>query len=185
MTRVIAGQYGGRRLQVPPGIGTRPTSERTREALFSALVSTHDLEGGPFIDLYAGSGAIGIEALSRGATSAVFVENDARAAAVIKANLDQLGLGGRSTVLATAAVSAPAALAGLAAMTLFADPPYDVSTEDLGAVIAAIVQAEGVHHDALLVVERSRRDKWVWPAELEGVRDRRYGDTHLWYGRAL
>lgn len=185
MTRVIAGEYGGRRLQVPPGAGTRPTSERTREALFSALVSTHDLDGGPFIDLYAGSGAIGVEALSRGATSAIFVEKDARAAAVIRTNLDQLGLNGRSTVLVTAAESALTALAGLAAMTLFADPPYDLPTEDLGAVISAIVQAEGVHHDALLVVERSRRDRWVWPAGVEGVRDRRYGDTHLWYGRAL
>ena len=89
--RVVAGEFGGRRLRAPRGAGTRPTADRVREALFSML---GDVSGARVLDLYAGSGALGIEALSRGAASAVFVERDAQAAATIRRNLDELGTEG-------------------------------------------------------------------------------------------
>ncbi|HEX8866406.1 MAG TPA: RsmD family RNA methyltransferase, partial [Lentzea sp.] len=89
MTRIVAGSAGGRRLKVPPK-GTRPTSERVREALFSSLESMVDLDGMRVLDLYAGSGALGFEALSRGAAHATFVESDRRAAEVLKANAEEL-----------------------------------------------------------------------------------------------
>ncbi len=96
MTRVIAGAVGGRTLRVPPGTGTRPTSDRAREGLFASVMSEFgDLGGVHVMDLYAGSGALGLEALSRGAASVLLVESDARAAAVVKANVEALGLPGR------------------------------------------------------------------------------------------
>ncbi|MDM7491157.1 RsmD family RNA methyltransferase, partial [Rhodococcus sp. CSLK01-03] len=91
MTRIVAGRAGGRRLKVPPR-GTRPTSERVREALFSSLTARMELEGASVLDLYAGSGALGLEALSRGATHALLVESDAQAATVIRRNIGELGL---------------------------------------------------------------------------------------------
>jgi 16S rRNA (guanine966-N2)-methyltransferase len=95
VTRVIAGAVGGRRLSVPPGNGTRPTSDRAREGLFASIISElGDLDGAHVMDLYAGSGAVGLEALSRGASSVLFVESDARAAAVIRANIKAVGMRG-------------------------------------------------------------------------------------------
>lgn len=183
MSRIIAGEFGGRRIAVPDGRTTRPTSDRTREALFSSLEATHDLDAGPFLDLYAGSGAVALEALSRGAPSAVLVESARPALQVIQQNVRSLGLAARVTVLAARVESAPARLAGVRAATVFVDPPYDDDAGALAEVLAELVSVEAIDRDALVVVERDRRGDWAWPAQIEAVRDRRYGETVLWYGR--
>jgi 16S rRNA (guanine966-N2)-methyltransferase len=174
--RVVAGRLGGRRLQAPPGEGTRPTSDRVREALFSAL---GPLDGEVVLDLFAGSGALAIEALSRGAGRAVLVEHDARAAAVIRSNLEALGVGAEEAVVrrrdALRAVR-DAREAGESYDLVFIDPPYRLAA-GLGPELAdalAPVLAQG----ARVVGESDRRT----PLELPGLTttfDRRYGDTLL------
>ncbi|WP_153504745.1 16S rRNA (guanine(966)-N(2))-methyltransferase RsmD [Cumulibacter manganitolerans] len=185
MTRIIAGELGGRRLAVPGGRTTRPTSDRTREALFSSLEATHDLTSGPFLDLYAGSGAVALEALSRGAPSAVLVESARPALAVIERNVRDLGLGARATVVAGRVDAVAARLDGLGAATVFADPPYGDDAGELAALLDRLVGAGAVAPGAVVVVERDRRDPWRWPTSIEALRDRRYGETTLWYGSPL
>ncbi|WP_139981881.1 16S rRNA (guanine(966)-N(2))-methyltransferase RsmD [Nocardioides litoris] len=186
MTRIIAGAAKGRRLRTPPGDRTRPTSDRVREALFSAVESwagsLHDLH---VLDLYAGSGAVGLEALSRGAATATMVEQHPPTAAVVRANARDLGLPGAEVVPASvrqALARPPAQPFDL----VFSDPPYDLDEEALAADLDALQ-----HHlapDALVVVERSRRSPEPrWPAGPPGItgdRSKRYGETTLWYGHA-
>jgi 16S rRNA (guanine966-N2)-methyltransferase len=139
--RVVAGELGGRRLVAPAGTSTRPTTDRVREAIFNSLGSAGLLDGALVADLFAGSGAIGIEALSRGAERCVFVERDRSALRALDDNLDALGLNDRAKVLASDALSAAA---GLDADIVFADPPYDFDSWDelLGRVSADLVVAE-------------------------------------------
>ena len=111
MTRIVAGAAGGRRLAVPPR-GTRPTTDRVREALFNVLAARLDFDGMQVLDLYAGSGALGLEALSRGATAVVFVENDRRAAEVLSRNIESVGLAGATLRRASVAAVLAAAPAG-------------------------------------------------------------------------
>jgi len=181
VTRIIAGAYGGRRIQTPKGDGTRPTSDRVREAMFSSIESElGGFDGLHVLDLFAGSGALGLEALSRGATSAVFVESDARAAAVIKANAKDLATTGAVVVRGTAGgflerePDRPFDL-------VFLDPPYAVPTEQLAGLVRRA--HERCSHGALLVVERATRDPFTWPEGVEGLRDKKYGETTVWYGR--
>lgn len=185
MGRIVAGELGGRRITVPDGRTTRPTSERTREALFSSVEATHDLASGPFLDLYAGSGAVALEAISRGAPSAVLVESARPALAAIERNVRDLGVGARVTVIAGRVEAQLARLAGLCVTTAFVDPPYDDDSAALADLLGRLAEAGTFAPDALVVVERDRRDPWHWPPQLEGVRDRRYGETTLWYGRPL
>lgn len=185
MSRIIAGELGGRRLAVPGGRTTRPTSDRTREALFSSLSATHDLHAGTFLDLYAGSGAVGLEAVSRGAPDAVLVEASRDAARVIQRNIQQLGVSDRVRLVTARVAAAIEQLGGLGATTVFLDPPYDDDAEQLAETVRRLV-ADGVAAaDALIVVERDRRSAWRWPDGTEALRDRRYGETVLWYGRPL
>lgn len=183
MTRIIAGVHRGRRLQTPAGDKTRPTSDRVREALFGSLSSYIDLEGARVLDLYAGSGAVGLEACSRGAEHALLVESDARAARVIRANIAALGLGG-TVVLTTSTVAA--ALAGAPGEPydfVFADPPYTVGNEEITANLNALLTGGWLHEDALVLVERSSRTgSFQWPDGLAEIRGRRYGESVLWYG---
>lgn len=178
MTRIIAGAYGGRRIQTPPGDGTRPTSDRVREAMFSSIQS----ELGGFdddlrvLDLFAGSGALGLESLSRGAGFAEFVESNAKAASVIKRNLADLGAPG--TVVRTTAESYVEREQPLPFGLIFLDPPYALPTSGVAALVAALQQP-----DVLFVVERATRDPFVWPEGVEGLRHKKYGETTLWYGR--
>lgn len=184
MTRIIAGAVGGRRIAVPPS-GTRPTSERVREALFSSLAADPGLDGLDVLDLCAGSGALGIEALSRGARHALFVESDRRAATVLSRNLTALGL----TKVGVLKVSPVAAvLAGAAARTydlVLADPPYEVEDSEVAGWLAAADSNGWLAEDVTVVVER-RHDRrgpgFEWPAALTGLRERRYGDTVLHLG---
>ncbi|MER5469287.1 16S rRNA (guanine(966)-N(2))-methyltransferase RsmD [Streptomyces sp. NPDC002935] len=187
MTRVIAGLAGGRRLAVPPGTGTRPTSDRAREGLFSTWQSLlgGPLEGERVLDLYAGSGAVGLEALSRGAGHTLLVEADARAAKVIRDNVKSLGLPGAEVrsgkaeqIVRTAAPEAPYDL-------VFLDPPYAVSDDDLREILLTLRTGGWLADDALVTVERSTRGgEFGWPDGFEAVRARRYGEGTFWYGRA-
>lgn len=183
MTRIVAGVVGGRRLDVPPGRGTRPTSDRTREALFSAVGAALDLNGARVLDLYAGSGAVGFEALSRGAEHVLLVESDPRAVRTLRANDRGLGLPGAQIwsgqVERLAATAAPGGYD-----LVFADPPYALPAADLAGVLADLESHGWFGSEALVVVERATRDQpWVWAKPLVGVRERRYGEGTLWYGR--
>jgi len=184
VTRIVAGEYGGRVLKAPSGRATRPTSDRTREALFASIEATHELADGPFVDMYAGSGAVGLEAVSRGAPSAYFVESHPRAAAAIRANIAALGLGDRCTVIQQPAERTCEGGA-TDAQTVFVDPPYDLPGSDLAELLQRLLEQGLCRSNALLVVERAHRDAWTWPQAVKPLRDRRYGVAHLWYGLAL
>lgn len=176
--RVIAGEFGGRRLRTASGLDVRPTSDRVREALFSAL---GDLGGVRALDLYAGSGALGIEALSRGAASAVFVERAGGALRVLESNLDGLGLLGAPSVrvLRQDAVKALAALgrAGERFDLVFLDPPY--AADALERALEALVSEKVLDPGAEVVVETSRRHALGPVVGLVSHAERRYGDTQI------
>jgi 16S rRNA (guanine966-N2)-methyltransferase len=176
VTRIVAGTAGGRRLTVPPR-GTRPTSERVREALFNALEAMLDLDGRWVLDLYAGSGALGFEALSRGAAGVTFVESDRRAVEVLRRNAGALGLPGARVVAGTV----EACVAGGADRrydVVLADPPYAVGNAELLDVLTSLVTNNWLAEDAVLVVERATRDgEPPWPPGIAPLRARRYGDT--------
>lgn len=185
MTRIVAGVLGGRRIAAPAGGNTRPTSDRVREALFSTLGTLVDLEGARFADLYAGSGAVGLEALSRGAAHVLLVESDARVARVIRDNVAALDAAPAAR-LATGKVSTVLADGpeGGAYDVVFADPPYAVPDEDVTAMLAALTDGGWLATGAVVVVERSSRTGPVtWVRGITGERSRRYGETTLWYGR--
>ena len=187
MTRIVAGQWGGRKLQTPKGDGTRPTSDRVREAMFSSLESElGGLEGCRVLDLFAGSGALGLEALSRGATSVDFVESHRRAADVIAANARTLSAGGahihRMTVDRFVGELPPVLADGGPYDLVFLDPPYALPSEEIGVLLTAVVQAGGLDPEGIVVVERSKRTPFAWPDVMTGLRDKAYGETRLWYG---
>jgi 16S rRNA (guanine966-N2)-methyltransferase len=186
MTRVIAGAAGGRRLAVPPGQGTRPTSDRAREGLFSTLEALRGtLAGARVLDLYGGSGAVGLEALSRGAEHALLVEADARAARTIRENVRAVGLPGAQVragraerVVAEPAPEHPYDV-------VFLDPPYDVTDEAVREILLTLRSGGWIGEGALATVERrTRGGEFRWPPGFEGLRARRYGEGTLWYGRA-
>ena len=175
VTRIVAGTAGGRRLKVPPK-GTRPTSERVREALFNALETAGELDGAHVLDLYAGSGALGLEALSRGAADALFVESDRRAVDVLRGNVAAVGLGG--TVRAGQVEAVVAALAPRPYDLVLADPPYAVDSAALGKVLAALAAGGWLGSPSLVVIERAARDgEPDWPPGFEPTRVKKYGDT--------
>ncbi|MET7618685.1 16S rRNA (guanine(966)-N(2))-methyltransferase RsmD [Streptomyces sp. NPDC005408] len=186
MTRVIAGAAGGRRIAVPPGTGTRPTSDRAREGLFSSWESLlGTLSGIRVADLYAGSGAVGLEALSRGASHALLVEADNRAARIVRENVRALGLPGAEvrTGKAEQIVTGPAPADPYD--VVFLDPPYAVTDDDLREILLTLRRQGWLADDALATVERSTRGgEFVWPQGFEPLRARRYGEGTLWYGRA-
>jgi 16S rRNA (guanine966-N2)-methyltransferase len=188
VTRIVAGVFGGRRLAAPSGQQTRPTSDRVREALFSSLDSLYGghLRKLRFADLYAGSGAVGLEALSRGAAHAIFVESDPKAARVLRSNVGTLGVAGLCDVIVAKAATAVASPPPDGPCdVVFADPPYAVGDDELAAVLAGLAANGWLAEDATVVVERSRRSgepPWVQP--VTGDRSRKYGETTLWYGRA-
>lgn len=185
MTRIIGGTHGGRRLATPKGTATRPTSERVREALFSAIESwCGPLDGLRFLDLYAGSGAVGLEARSRGAGVVTLVEHDKRTAALISQNARTLGLD-RVEVHAASVATTLARHPVAPYDVVFADPPYPLSNAEVEADLVALVAQEWLSPDALVIVERRARGPHPqWPAGIEAARDRRYGETLLRYGHA-
>lgn len=187
MTRIIAGRAGSLRLEVPKA-GTRPTSDRVREAIFSALDSWGLIEGCRVLDLYAGSGALGLEAISRGAAAAVLVEKHPQAAQVAQRNartvLAAVGSASgsphadvvRQGVQTYLDAADPQAAFDVALL----DPPYDLDEAELTANLAALVPLLAA--DAVVLVERSSRSPEPgWPAGLARIRERRYGETVLWW----
>ena len=184
MTRIISGRAGGRRLKVPPGETTRPTSDRVREALFSALDAAGALEGARVLDLYAGSGALGLEAASRGAVRVVLVEAARPAARTARDNVEAVGLPGVRVVpdrVERFVASAAAEVEGGWDLVLV-DPPYAVAPEEVDALLADLVPL--LAPGATVVVERSSRTAAPrWPEGFTDVRERRYGETSVWTAR--
>ncbi|MEV0593956.1 RsmD family RNA methyltransferase [Nonomuraea cavernae] len=205
MTRIIAGTAGGRRLVVPPGRGTRPTSDRAREGIFLTLDSLQGLTGARVMDLYAGSGAVGLEALSRGAAHALLVESDPKAIRTIRANVRTLGLDGAQVVAdrverllgrppgeprpdgagGDRSLGRSPDQGGEAYDIVFADPPYAVSDEEVTRVLESLRDHGWLAEGALVAFERETRGKpLVWPEGYVEERVRRYGEASVWYGRA-
>ncbi|MDR2320418.1 MAG: 16S rRNA (guanine(966)-N(2))-methyltransferase RsmD [Microbacterium sp.] len=185
MTRIIAGAAGGTRLDVP-GQGTRPTSDRVRESLFGALSSMDAIADARVLDLYAGSGALGLEALSRGARSAVLVERGRPAAAVVRRNAAAVAkaLGGDAagrTSVQESSVHGYLARAAGPFDLVFTDPPYDLSDADMTADLVAL--APLLSPDAVVVIERAKRSTPpdLAAAGLSLLREKAYGDTALWW----
>ncbi len=182
MTRIIAGSAGGRRLQVPAGRDTRPTSDRVREALFSRLDHEGWLDGGRVLDLYAGSGALGLESASRGAAEVVLVESGRAAAATIRRNVAALGLPG--VRVAEAKAERWLDRAGRRGLRRRARRPAVPGDRRRGRRRAAACSSSTgwLADAALVVVERASRSRAPhWPAPLEAVDDRAYGETRLWF----
>ena len=179
MTRVIAGTLRGRRIHTPKGAGTRPTSDRTREALFSALEARGAVHDSRVLDLFAGSGALGIEAVSRGARAATVVDHDRGAVAAIRRTLADLGLA--QVRVQQRDVRAYLRSGGAEHDLVFIDPPYDLSEETLAEDLA-LLAADWLAEEALVVVERSARSpEPTWPPGLEPLQGRTYGETAIWF----
>ncbi len=188
MTRVIAGEAGGRRLAVPVGRDTRPTSDRAREGLFASISSiVGPLAGKRVLDLYAGSGAVGLEALSRGADHVLLVESGAAALRVIRANVESLGLPG-AEVAADRVERLLARGPGGSRQPydiVFADPPYALPDTAVLAMLSALAADHWLQPGALVIVERaSRSGPMRWPPPYQPDRARRYGEATFWYGLA-
>jgi 16S rRNA (guanine966-N2)-methyltransferase len=183
MTRIVAGQHGGRRLVVPTGRDTRPTSDRVREALFSTLESTTDLDGCRFADLFAGSGAVGLEALSRGAAHVLLVESDPKAVRAARENVAALKASATTRLVTDRVERVLADKPDTPYDVVFADPPYDVHGERIDEIVEALAKG-WLAPGAVVVIERSARGAEVhWPAGYVPLSERRYGETMLWYAR--
>lgn len=164
------------------GRGTRPTTDRVRESLFNVLGARVDFTGLAVLDLYAGSGALGLEALSRGAATAVFVESDRRAAAVIADNVRSLGASGALVRCGSVASVLAAGNDGPVDL-VFADPPYEVSSTEVDAVLSALYDGGWMSTGAIAVIERPTSSPVLtWTAGWVAWRDRRYGDTRIEFG---
>jgi 16S rRNA (guanine966-N2)-methyltransferase len=173
--RIVAGESKGRRLAAPDGRETRPTPERVREALFSSLGNA--VPGAAVLDLFAGSGALGLEALSRGAARAVFVERSRRALPVLRANIASLGCQDRCRVVPGDALKALERLAraGAAFDVVFLDPPY--AGDLLGLALAALAGSALLAAGAVIVAEHAASAPLALPAGLVERARRKYGDT--------
>jgi 16S rRNA (guanine(966)-N(2))-methyltransferase RsmD len=178
MTRIVGGVAGGRRIAVPRR-GTRPTTDRVREALFNVLCTRLELTGMAVLDLYAGSGALGLEALSRGASSVLFVESDRGAADVIAGNIAALGLPGATLRRGTLAAVLVAGTESPVDLVL-ADPPYEVGEAEIDAVLASLTAGGWAVPGTVAVLERAVSSPPLsWPDRWRGWPPRCYGDTRL------
>lgn len=183
MTRIIAGTAKGRRLSVPR-VGVRPTSSRVREAMFNSIggLVGHWADE-RVLDVFAGSGALGLESLSRGAKELLFIENDRRIAAVLRDNVASVGLGGE--ILVADALRLAPDRRGYKASLVLADPPYDVNPHQLREAIRSWISGGWIAPHAIVVLEGPAKwSEWVWPGEIDEIQSRRYGDTRIWYGSA-
>jgi len=181
--RIVAGQYRGRRLTAPKGDSTRPTTDRVREALFSSLASHcgPDLGGGSALDAFAGSGALGFEALSRGMGHVTFVERDRAALNVIRTNAENLGATRAVSVVSGDAqvLAARGAIPGGPFSLLLLDPPYRLDAGEVGKLIAALVARDLLEDGALIVYEHSAGTATTWPADICTMASKRYGSTEI------
>ena len=178
--RIVAGKFRGAPLAAPKGLATRPTSDRVRQALFNVLehgAPAFDFEGARVLDLFAGSGALGLEALSRGARYAIFIEESADARAAIRRNVEALGLTGVSKIwrrdatrLGEAGTLAPFDL-------VFCDPPYGQSMGERALATAA--EGGWIAPGAIAVLEERADAEIEWPASFSEIDRRRFGDTQI------
>ncbi len=177
--RVVAGRLKGRVLKTPESRAIRPTSERLRESIFDILEHRFPghIEGARVVDLFAGSGALAIEALSRGARVAVFVDKGAEARAGLRANVEGLALGGVTRIWRADATRLGSAPAGGPFALAFLDPPYGQGLA--GAALASLIEGGWLEPDALLVVEEAAKAEIAAPAGLASVAERNYGDTRI------
>ncbi len=176
--RIVGGRLKGRVLHAPASGAIRPTSERLRESIFDILAHRHDaVEGARVVDLFAGSGALGIEALSRGAEFALFVDNGAEARALLRANVEALALGGVTRIWRADATRLGKAPAGAPFTLAFLDPPYDKGFA--GPALAALCEGGWLAADALVVVEEAAKAEIAAPPALERVDERVYGETRI------
>lgn len=174
--RIIAGSARGMKLKTPRGKDVRPTSDRVREALFSIV--SHRLEKAVFLDLYAGSGAVGIEALSRGAGKAVFIDHERENLLLIKENLTRAGLSGKARVIKDDADKALFRLSreNFKAGLIYLDPPYRFTA--MPELIQKLLDLRIAAQDSLIIVEHSYHN-YLWADQFKEARQKRYGDTCL------
>lgn len=187
MTRIVSGFAGSLTLRVPKN-GTRPTSDRVREAIFSALDARDAITGLRVLDLYAGSGALGLEAASRGARVVTLVEKNQQAAALCRANASAVAKAAPRSSAPQITVSGQSVQGFLESTSagfdlVFIDPPYELSAEELAENLRAL--APLLHEEAIVMIERSSRSpEPEWPSGLELDRRKDYGDTTLWWAHA-
>lgn len=179
VARIIAGTHKGRRLAAVPGEGTRPTSDRVKESLFSRLEGYNALADAVVVDLFAGSGALGFEALSRGARSLEAVDLAEPAYRVLTKNAEIFGASGQVRLHKAQALRYLRARTGDPIELLFLDPPYDLPEPELAKVIAAA--APQLHEAATVVVEREARSpEPSWPSGVVRFHQKAYGSTNIW-----
>jgi 16S rRNA (guanine966-N2)-methyltransferase len=183
--RIVAGKYRGARIEAPKGLATRPTSDRVRQALFNVLEhgpARFEFEGARVLDLFAGTGALGLEALSRGARYAVFIEADAAARGAIRCNAEALGLTGVTKIWRRDATKLGPAGTLLPFHLIFCDPPYG---QGLGEqALASAVEGGWADKGAVVVLEERADAEIAWPAPFAEIDRRRYGDTQIAIARA-
>ena len=184
--RVIAGSLKGRTIAAPKGRSTRPTSDRVREALFSSLVSHlgSDLGSARVLDAFAGSGALGIEALSRGAEHATFVERDSASARTLRANVELLDVQAVSTVVVAdiTSLARRGSVPGAPFSLLFADPPYRIDEAEVRGLVDMLAAADCLKAGAVIVWEHDANTPVTWPECVRGLSERRYGSTTVSIG---
>ncbi len=181
--RIVAGQFRGRRLQAPSTDATRPTTDRVREAVFSSLTSIAgaDLGGATGLDAFAGSGALGLEALSRGLAAVTFVEHNRAALAALRTNIQNLGVNQRAFVVQGDALSlaAAGAIGPRPFSLLLIDPPYRLACNEIARMISALIARDLLEDGALIVYEHSAGSDVSWPAGVVELTQKRYGLTHV------
>lgn len=181
--RIVGGEFRGRVIKAPAGTDTRPTTDRVREAVFSALTSLAggDLGGGSALDLFAGSGALGLEALSRGVAHATFVERDRHAVATLRTNVSALRVGRRSAiVIADSIVMARrGSLPGAPFSLLLLDPPYRLRFEEVADTVSSLIASGFLAQDALVVFEHRAGETGEWRGPLTLESRKRYGSTEV------
>lgn len=183
MTRIIAGSARGRIVEVPRS-GVRPTSNLVREAIFNSVSGMiEDWAEERVLDLFAGSGALGLEALSRGARDLVLVENNRQAAAQLRENVASIGMGGE--ILVADALHLQSNRREFKATLVLADPPYDIDPDQLRSALRSWLSGGWIAQYAIIVLEGPARWKaWNWPTGVDEIQSRRYGETKVWYGSA-
>jgi 16S rRNA (guanine966-N2)-methyltransferase len=177
--RIIAGRFKGRSLSAPKSRDIRPTSDRLREAMFDILSHRFPeaLEGARVLDLFAGTGALGLEALSRGAATALFVDNGAEARALIRGNVEALACGGITRIFRADAAKLGKAPAGPAFTLVFLDPPYELGLAT--PTLKALVAGGWLAKEAMIVVEEALKAEVAAPSGLTRLEERSYGDTKI------
>ena len=185
MTRIIGGDFRGRSIKVPDA-ETRPTSSRVREAIFSSVEhAVSGLDDLRVLDLFSGSGAFGIESISRGAAEAVLIEKDLRAADTLHTNVANFGIKNARVVIADAFAEVAQKSGRGTFDVVFIDPPYGFEDQDVNLLISNLVANDWLNDYALIVVERGSRSQVQWPESVEELRKKVYGDTSIWYGQYL